>query len=180
MYYDHHYESALDAGVELLSKPAPGLLVTTVDADDRDAMQAQARAVLEQLRAFYAAPVDDARGSLQAAIERLADLAFTCAEDTALTVVDSVHAFGCHLEDLAMGHAQVLVLPPLATLEQALQNLIGNVVRLETERERERRHREGFLTFDEWQCERDTRETWRALDAQFSADNAADCHATCC
>ena len=180
MYYDHHYESALDAGVELLSKPAPGLLVATVYADDRDAMQAQARAVLEQLRAFYAAPVDSARKPLCDAIEQLSGLAFDCAEDTALTVIEDVHAFGGHLEDLATGYAQALVLPPLAPLEKALQNLIDNAIKLETERERDCRHREGFLTFDEWQCERDTCETWRALDAQFSADNAADCHATCC
>jgi hypothetical protein len=170
MYHDPFYDSALDAGVELLSSPALGLMYPTISEADRGAMQAQASTVLEQLRAFYAAPTDDARASLHLAVERLAALAYTCADDTALGAIDNVDAFGWHLGD----PAQALALPPLATLEKELQDLITNALKLETECERDQRHCDGRLTADEWQCERDTRETWRALDAQFSADTAAD------
>ena len=178
MYGDPFYESAHDAGVDIISKPAQGLLYATIDGEARDAMQAQAQAVLAQLRAFYAAPsVDDARDSLRAAIERLSDLAFDCAEDVTLSVVDSVHEFGCHLEDVETGYAQALVLPPLEGLEKALQDLIDNRVELETERERYARQGAGRLTADEWQCERDERALHRALDAQHAADVHADYYA---
>lgn len=174
MYGDPFYESAYDADVTLIRKPSQGLLYATIDGATRDAMQAQAQAVLAQLRAFYAAPSGDARDALRAAIERLSDLAFDCAEDMALSVVYSVHEFGCHLEDVATGYAQALVLPPLEGLEKALQDLIDNRVELETERERDARQGAGRLTADEWQCERDERALHRALDAQQAADMRAD------
>lgn len=123
----------------------PGYASDVVAAADRDAVQAQARAVLALV------------AQLEAACDELSTLAYD--------LVPGEVALGSLLETV----------PEFDALRAELRRLRDNVDAFETEEEREQRRRDGRLTRDEFEWARECAETERLLNAQFARDAALDC-----
>jgi hypothetical protein len=124
----------------------PGYAADVVAASDRDAVQAQARAVLALV------------AQLEAACDELSTLAYDLVPDEG--------ALGNLLETV----------PEFDALRAELRRLRDNGDEFETEDEREQRQRDGRLTRDEYEWRRECDETERGLNAQFARDAALDCN----
>ena len=124
----------------------PGYVADVVAAADRDAVQAQARAVLALV------------AQLEAACDELSTLAYD--------LVPGEVALGNLLETV----------PEFDALRAELRRLRDNGDEFETEDEREQRQRDGRLTRDEYEWRRECDETERGLNAQFARDAALDCN----
>lgn len=123
-----------------------GHTADVVAAADRDAVQAQARAVLALV------------AQLEAACDELSTLAYD--------LVPGEVALGNLLETV----------PEFDALRTELRRLRDNVDAFETEEEREQRRRDGRLTRDEYEWRRECDETERLLNAQFALAAALDFH----
>jgi hypothetical protein len=124
----------------------PGYAADVVAAADRDAVQAQARAVLALV------------AQLEAACDELSTLAYDLVPD-----------------EVALGNLLETV-PEFDALRAELRRLRDNGDEFETEDEREQRQRDGRLTRDEYEWRRECDETERGLNAQFARDAALDCN----
>ena len=124
----------------------PGYAADVVAAADRDAVQAQARAVLALV------------AQLEAACDELSTLAYDLVPD-----------------EVALGNLLETV-PEFDALRAELRRLRDNGDGFETEDEREQRQRDGRLTRDEYEWRRECDETERGLNAQFARDAALDCN----
>ena len=124
----------------------PGYAADVVAAADRDAVQAQARAVL----------------ALVAQLEAACDTLEAFAHD----LVPGEVALGNLLETV----------PQFDALRAELRRLRDNADGFETEEEREQRRRDGRLTRDEYEWRRECAETERLLNAQFALAAALDFH----
>ena len=124
----------------------PGYVADVVAAADRDAVQAQARAVLALV------------AQLEAACDELSTLAYDLVPD-----------------EVALGNLLETV-PEFDALRAELRRLRDNGDGFETEEEREQRQRDGRLTRDEYEWRRECDETERGLNAQFARDAALDCN----
>ena len=124
----------------------PGYAADVVAAADRDAVQAQARAVLALV------------AQLEAACDELSTLAYALVPD-----------------EVALGNLLETV-PEFDALRAELRRLRDNGDEFETEDEREQRQRDGRLTRDEYEWRRECDETERGLNAQFARDAALDCN----
>ena len=124
----------------------PGYAADVVAAADRDAVQAQARAVLALV------------AQLEAACDELSTLAYDLVPD-----------------EVALGNLLETV-PEFDALRAELRRLRDNGDEFETEEEREQRQRDGRLTRDEYEWRRECDETERGLNAQFARDAALDCN----